>query len=116
MVRLVHTKRNGIHVAKLRKEAYFCVKKEKQIIIMKRNILSITVLISSLLLCSCKYQANNKNVQKDVRLGDTYVYGVHPDSAARQSKINYTPNPDLEKRTNALRDKMFGAGSINEGN
>lgn len=83
---------------------------------MKRNILSFAILASGLLLASCKYQANNNSVQKDIRVGDAYVYGVHPDSAARQSKITYTPNPDLEKRTNTIRDKMFGAGAISQGN
>jgi hypothetical protein len=66
-------------------------------------------------LTSCDYQKNNHIEQKDVRAGDEWVYGVSPDSAARQLKNKYTANPELEKRTNAIREKLFGSGKVNEG-
>lgn len=59
-------------------------------------------------LTSCDYQVNNSIKQPDHRKGDVYVYGVHPDSAAVQSKKKYTAKPELEQRTNAIREKMFG--------
>ena len=59
-------------------------------------------------LASCKYQKNNHIEQKDVRQGDEWVYGVSPDSAARQLKNKYTANPDLEKRANDIREKLYG--------
>ena len=75
-------------------------------------------------LASCDYQKYNTIRQTDVRgrdyrtgyrAGDPEVYGTHPDSAAVQSKYNYTPNPALEERTQKIRDKMFGTGTIGEG-
>ncbi|MCU0339029.1 MAG: hypothetical protein MUE30_04035 [Spirosomaceae bacterium] len=73
---------------------------------MKRNFLTITVLALALSLTACKYQRNNKAEQPDLRAGDEYVYGVHPDSAARQSKLTYTAKPELEARTAAIREKL----------
>jgi len=78
---------------------------------MKRNFLKISALLLVVSLASCKYQKNNNMNQSDLRAGDEYVYGVHPDSAARQSKIKYTAKPELEARTNAIREKMFGAAT-----
>ncbi len=75
-------------------------------------------------LASCDYQKYNTIRQKDVRAGDyragyragdKEVYGVHPDSAAVQSKYKYTPNPALEERTQKIREKLYGAGTIGEG-
>lgn len=75
-------------------------------------------------LASCDYQKYNTIRQSDLRrtdfragyrAGDPEVYGIHPDSAAVQSKYNYTPNPALEERTQKIRDKMFGTGTIGEG-
>jgi hypothetical protein len=83
---------------------------------MKRNYLKISLLLVAVSLASCTYQKSNTIDQTDLRVGDTYVYGVHPDSAARQSKIKYTAKPELEQRTNAIREKMFGGGSITQGN
>ena len=74
---------------------------------MKRNFLKISALMLAVSLASCKYQKNNTIDQPDVRAGDEYVYGVHPDSAARQTKIKYTAKPELEQRTNAIREKLF---------
>ena len=71
--------------------------------------------VATVSLASCDYQKTNVIEQKDLREGDDWVYGVSPDSAARQLKNKYTPRPELEKRTNAIREKMFGAGKVNEG-
>lgn len=78
---------------------------------MKRNFLKISALMLAVSLASCKYQKNNTIDQPDVRAGDEYVYGVHPDSAARQTKIKYTAKPELEQRTNAIREKLFGGAT-----
>jgi phosphomevalonate kinase len=79
----------------------------------KFGILLFTVLATSLV--SCDYQKTNRIEQKDIREGDEWVYGINPDSVARQLKNKYTPNPELEKRTQAIQEKMFGLGKSNEG-
>ncbi len=73
---------------------------------MKCNSLKISLFVALASLASCKYQKNNHKDQLDVRAGDTYVYGVHPDSAAVQSKMTYTPNPDLAERTKKIKAKL----------
>jgi hypothetical protein len=83
---------------------------------MKNNILRISILVIAVALTSCKYQKNNKAVQTDLREGDSWVYGVHPDSAARQSKLKYEPKDELDARTAAIREKLFGAGTVSQGN
>jgi hypothetical protein len=67
--------------------------------------------VAAISLASCDYQKTNVIEQKDVRQGDEWVYGVSPDSAARQLKNKYTANPDLENRTNAIREKLSGKGA-----
>jgi hypothetical protein len=64
---------------------------------------------------SCDYQKYNSIRQADVRENDKYIYGVHKDSAAVQSKNKYTPRPELESRTQKIREKLFGTGTINQG-
>lgn len=81
-----------------------------------KGLLSKGVLVVAVLsLASCDYQKNNTIRQKDVREDDPYVYGVHKDSAAVQSKYKYTAQPELEERTQKIREKLFGAGSVNQG-
>ncbi|WP_337043009.1 hypothetical protein [Emticicia sp. 17c] len=72
----------------------------------KLSVLLFAVVAVSL--ASCDYQKNNSIEQKDVRKGDQWVYGVSPDSAARQLKNKYTANPELEKEANAIREKLYG--------
>ncbi len=62
--------------------------------------------VAAVSLASCDYQKNNVIEQKDVRQGDEWVYGVSPDSAARQLKNKYTANPELEKKANEIREKL----------
>lgn len=80
--------------------------------------------MAMLSLASCDYQKYNTIRQSDVRAndykatyraGDPEVYGKGKDSAAVQSTYKYTPNPELEQRTQKIREKLFGAGTIGEG-
>ncbi len=73
-----------------------------------RKLSVLLFALAAVSLASCSYQKNNVIEQKDVRNGDEWVYGVSPDSAARQLKNKYTANPDLEKRTNEIREKLYG--------
>jgi hypothetical protein len=79
-----------------------------------KNLLPIVAI--ALVATACDYQKNNRIKQKDVRSGDEYVYGVHPDSAAVQSKNTYTAKPELEVRANAIREKLFQGKEISKGN
>ncbi|WP_461096544.1 hypothetical protein [Spirosoma luteolum] len=91
---------------------------------MKR-IFSAGLLVGAMLsLASCDYQKYNTirqadyragDYDKNYRAGDENVYGKGKDSAAVQSTYKYTPNPDLEQRTQKIREKLFGAGSVNQG-
>ena len=72
---------------------------------MKKNIVFIFCLVA---LASCGYQKNNRIEQDDVNEGNEYVYGVHPDSVARQLNVTYTAKPELEARTAAIREKLYG--------
>lgn len=60
------------------------------------------------LLSSCEYQTYNHAEQEDERLGSEWVYGVSPDSSARQLANKYEEQPEVEKRVNAIRAKLFG--------
>jgi len=74
-----------------------------------RKLSVLLIAVAAVSLTSCNYQRNNVIEQKDARKGDQWVYGVSPDSAARQLKNKYTANPELEKRANAIREKLYGA-------
>lgn len=64
------------------------------------------LLVFTALLSSCDYQKQNKIEQKDLREGDELVYGVHPDSAARQTKLKYTAKPEDVARAEKIRTKL----------
>ncbi len=72
----------------------------------KLSVLAFAVVAVSL--TSCKYQKSNVIEQNDVRKGDEWVYGVSPDSAARQLKNKYTAKPELEAEANKIREKLYG--------
>lgn len=74
---------------------------------MNIKIVALAVICAGLL-TSCEYQKYNKAVQKDVRAGSQWVYGVHPDSAARQLSIQYDEKPELELKANEIREKLYG--------
>lgn len=82
---------------------------------MKSALSKGLLVVAVLSLASCDYQKYNTIRQSDYRRNDPYVYGPHEDSAAVQSKYKYTPNPSLEERTQKIREKLFGAGTIGEG-
>jgi len=91
---------------------------------MKRSWSGGIAIVAMLSLASCDYQKYNTIRQADVRAGDydadyqagdAEVYGKCKDSAAVQSNYKYTPNPALEQRTQKIRDKLFGTGTIGEG-
>ncbi|MES2794761.1 MAG: hypothetical protein V4683_02290 [Bacteroidota bacterium] len=69
-----------------------------------KNILGLVFFVS--ILASCDYQKQNKIEQKDLREGDEVVYGVHPDSAARQTKLKYASKPEYEVRTQKIKEKL----------
>lgn len=69
-----------------------------------KNILGLVVSVA--LLSSCDYQKQNKIEQIDLREGDEVVYGVHPDSAARQTKLKYASKPELADRAEKIRAKL----------
>jgi hypothetical protein len=50
----------------------------------RKNILAAFAI--AFLATACDYQKNNTIKQVDLNEQDQYVYGVHPDSAARQTK------------------------------
>lgn len=91
---------------------------------MKRSWSGGIAIVAMLSLASCDYQKYNTIRQADPRggdidikyqAGDAEVYGRGKDSAAVQSTYKYTPNPALEQRTQKIRDKLFGTGTIGEG-
>jgi hypothetical protein len=69
-----------------------------------RNIFSFLVI--TLLFSSCDYQKQNKIEQVDLREGDEVVYGVHPDSVARQTKNKYADKPENAERAEKIRAKL----------
>ena len=82
-----------------------------------KSPLSKTLLVAGtvLLTSACHYQDYNNAEQADVRAGQPYVYGN--DTVAEQSKHKYAPRPELEQRTAAIREKLFGgAGRAEAGN
>jgi hypothetical protein len=70
-----------------------------------KNILAVALVAVAAV--SCDYQKQNKIEQVDLREGDKVVYGVHPDSAAAQTKNVYPSKPEYNERTQKIREKMF---------
>jgi hypothetical protein len=76
-----------------------------------KNIIGLVIFAA--ILGSCDYQKQNKALkedkslaQKDLREGDELVYGVHPDSAARQTKLTYATKPEYTERAEKIRVKL----------
>lgn len=80
----------------------------------RKNILAVVVI--ALVATACDYQKNNTIKQIDLNEQDQYVYGVHPDSAARQTKNKYTAKPENEVRANKIREKLFNDSTNAQGN
>lgn len=64
--------------------------------------------MATVLMTACSYQKNNRIDQKDVNEGNPYVYG-HPDSMARQRKVQYTPNSENEVRAMEIQEILHGS-------
>ena len=92
--------------------SYFCTFRYDNWEFQHLSIMNIkivaAILTGTALLSSCDYQKYNKAIQKDVRAGSEWVYGVHPDSAARQLSFQYEEKPELEVKAGELRAKLFG--------
>ncbi len=91
---------------------------------MKRVFSAGLMVAAVLSLASCDYQKNNTIRQADYRAGDfragyragdPEVYGTGKDSAAVQTKYKYTPNPELDKSAEKIRQKLYGPGSGPQG-
>jgi hypothetical protein len=91
---------------------------------MKNLIRVGTLAVAILSLASCDYQKYNSMKQsdyrrgdfrKDYQAGDAEVYGRGKDSGAVQANYKYAPQPELEQRTQKIREKLFGGGTIGEG-
>lgn len=80
----------------------------------RKNILAVAAI--ALLATACDYQKNNTIKQIDLNEHDQYVYGVHPDSAARQTKNKYAAKPENEVRANKIREKLFNDSTNAQGN
>jgi hypothetical protein len=80
----------------------------------RKNILAIAVI--ALFATACDYQKNNNIKQVDLNENDQYVYGVHPDSAARQTKNKYAAKPAYEVKANKIREKLFNDSTNAQGN
>jgi hypothetical protein len=80
----------------------------------RKNILAIAAI--ALLATACDYQKNNNIKQVDLNENDQYVYGVHPDSAARQTKNKYAAKPAYEVKANKIREKLFNDSTNAQGN
>jgi hypothetical protein len=81
---------------------------------MNRKLLALALVAVGL--TSCEYQKNNTIKQPDVREGDPYVYGVHPDSSAWQTKNKYPEKEATAARAESLRVKLFKGKQIAQGN
>lgn len=79
---------------------------------MKQRFILVAAVACTALLSSCEYQRYNKATQLDVRKDSKWVYGVHPDSAAKQLSNKYTDNPELEKRVTDLHKKLYGNDAV----
>ncbi|MFB0907431.1 MAG: hypothetical protein ACI9V1_001483 [Spirosomataceae bacterium] len=78
---------------------------------MKRIIVLLLAVVATAA-SSCTYQKYN-TIDQDIPNQDSErIYGVHPDSSARQLKNVYTEKPELQKKANDLRDKMFPKDAI----
>ena len=61
---------------------------------------------------SCTYQKYNTIYQDLPNEGNERIYGVSPDSSARQLKNVYIEKPELQKKAIELREKMFPKDAI----
>ncbi|SOE20937.1 hypothetical protein SAMN06298216_1412 [Spirosomataceae bacterium TFI 002] len=74
---------------------------------MLKKLSLLSLLLAGCAVSSCTYQKNNRIDQDDVNAGNERVYGVHPDSSARQLKVKYTSKPELGAKAVEIREKWF---------
>lgn len=74
---------------------------------MKKKI-GFLAIVATVLVTSCTYQKNNRIEQKDVNAGSEYVYGLGPDSMARQRKLQYEPKTENAVRAAAIQETLYG--------
>lgn len=79
-----------------------------------KNYRIIIFAASTLMVTACTYQKNNRIEQDDVNKDNQEVYGVSPDSSAKQLKNVYTAKPENEQRVNAIREKLYGKAAVVE--
>jgi hypothetical protein len=72
---------------------------------MKKNV-GFLAIAFTLLLTACTYQKNNRIDQKDVNEGNDRVY-AHPDSTARQRKVQYAPDSENEVRAMEIQEILY---------
>lgn len=74
---------------------------------MLKKLSLLSLVCAALAVSSCSYQKNNRIDQDDVNAGNERIYGVHPDSTARQLKLEYTSKPELGAKAVEIREKWF---------
>lgn len=87
---------------------------------MKRVLHVGLLAVMVLSLASCDYQKYNSVRQTDYRAddfragyraGDPEVYGAGKDSAAVQTKYQYTANPELDAKADQIRKILYAPGN-----
>jgi hypothetical protein len=79
---------------------------------MKKKLGIILLFAVVALMASCSYQKNNRIEQDDLNEGSEYVYGVHPDSMARQLSVTYEAKPELEERTAKIKEILYPSAAV----
>jgi hypothetical protein len=79
---------------------------------MKKKLGIILLFAVVALMASCSYQKNNRIEQDDLNEGSEYVYGVHPDSMARQLSVTYEAKPELEERTAKIKEILYPSVAV----
>jgi outer membrane lipopolysaccharide assembly protein LptE/RlpB len=82
---------------------------------MMKKTTGLLAIAATALLTACTYQENNTIDQKDVNAGNDYVY-AHPDSMARQRKVQYPVNSENEVRAMEIQEKLYGSTGLNGSN
>lgn len=78
---------------------------------MKRLTVLLGFGLIALGAASCAYQEQNSIDQADARKNSVLVYGVHPDSSARQLQNKWPDKEGVPERAEKIRQKFFVKGS-----
>ena len=82
---------------------------------MMKKTTGLLAVAATVLMTACTYQKNNTIDQKDLNAGNDYVY-AHPDSMARQRKVQYPVNSENEVRAMEIQEKLYGTTGFNGSN